>query len=223
MLFRSSLLTTSILFLIETSIFFSAFFLIRLKKIGVYFVYFQAPLRLFINYSSVPLLMELVVVYGNVNVGVILFIETIKLATVFYWHIYSLNRETFKEAIRGYLDFLFKTNTIIASFLLFALLKTLIYSILYSENAPMLYGNIASFFINSILAFFAFKRNTIALSFFCISLFLLNALNLIWLLSNPEKYSFFVFLFMLLDLYFIIGAVTITQQIKQKRIEIIKT
>ena len=57
--------------------------------------------------------MELVVVYGNVNVGVILFIETIKLATVFYWHIYSLNRETFKEAIRGYLDFLLDRKSVV--------------------------------------------------------------------------------------------------------------
>lgn len=217
-----SLLTATLFFLIETSIYFSAYFFIRQNKLAAYIVYFQTPLRLFMGYSTIPMVTKLIADSGNFYFSVFLPLEFLKLFSVFYWHIYSLNKESFKDALYRYYNFLLQTNTIVSIFLISTLITTSVEIIFFSENQTAVFVNIASLSINGVLALFVVKRNTIALSIFCVSLFVFKSVNLIWLLSNLEEFSFYLFLAMLLDLYFISAAVVITKRNRQKMLNIVK-
>lgn len=78
----------SSLFVLELSIFFTAYLLLKQHKTAAIICYFQFPIRIIIGYSSVPFFRSDMEIYENNDLlfyGVI-FIELIKLITIIAWH-----------------------------------------------------------------------------------------------------------------------------------------
>lgn len=77
------IITTVLLLIIETSIYFSAYFLIKQNKIAAYICYLQAPIRIFMGYCSIPIVDRMIVASGNINSEIVTSIELIKVLSIF--------------------------------------------------------------------------------------------------------------------------------------------
>ncbi len=109
------------LLILELSVFFSAYYLIRQKKEALYVCYPQSLLRLFLSYSSIPFLNSTGIPIVT-SVIIISTVEYLKLLTLFAWHIYFVNDSNIKEGIQNLWELLIKFKTLIAIYLAFEVL-----------------------------------------------------------------------------------------------------
>jgi len=113
-----SFFTSLVLIILELSICFSAYLLIRQNRIAAYLCYLQLPLRLLIGQSSI-----LFINHPNLSLALrttlVDSVELLKIATIIIWHIYVLNESTIKEALKSAWVFLTKSKNYIISLLLF--------------------------------------------------------------------------------------------------------
>jgi hypothetical protein len=195
------------LLLLEISVFFSAYYLIRQKKEALYICYAQAPLRLFMSFSSISFLNSSAFQHES-SMLIIDTIEYLKLITLFAWHIYYINNSNIKESLPKLKEWLVKFRTLIFLYVAFEIWAIFInYLNLYLVRG---YHFINIFSFGTILAIlisisYIFLRENVSFKHVISSILVITFLirTFIFITNSPVDGIQTNILFMVINLYFV--------------------
>ena len=213
----STVFTSVLFFVIEVSLFISAYYLLKQKRYAAYMCYIQFPLRFLSGYSSLPFIQQYI--YNN-NITSNLFpdtIEIIKFFTIALWHYSIINKHNISQLLNmskhRFTDF----NTYVLAYLLFEASSIAInyinlcvysnYDMVYVFNWRVV---IAMFVACTYIVFRKSRYAHIALSIVIAMTFIYSFVNIYRF--NFNSLSLFTITIISLNLYFIISGTLIVKK-----------